>query len=208
MGSCEPGSSALGASPDREAFGAFCSATRAGSLLQAATRRKRRLPVVAFRSLSRKWARAATRGPSPSMPTESTLVTLEEAWEQWPRCPQCSQPRQCACPACQVAGVDFPLAEYQAASAPLHPTRAHIDESPVSLPPTHGRPLLRCTTCDEVFAPRFYRRCQNCGHDFGEGIDLETAPQEELTPRFFLLLAGMLLTLGVLLVYFWWILRR
>jgi hypothetical protein len=107
-----------------------------------------------------------------------------------------------------VAGVDFPCAEYQAAPAPLQPTRAGSEAHPVHETPPCDRPLLCCMTCDEIFVPRFYRRCQNCGHDFGEGIDLETAPQEQLTPQFFLLLAGMLLTLGGLLVYFWWILRR
>jgi hypothetical protein len=33
--------------------------------------------------------------------------------------------------------------------------------------------LLICPTCDEPFVAQFLRRCQWCGHDFGDGLQVD-----------------------------------
>jgi predicted RNA-binding Zn-ribbon protein involved in translation (DUF1610 family) len=42
-----------------------------------------------------------------------------------------------------------------------------------------GAPVVMfvCPTCDEAFTPRFFRRCRQCGHDFGSGPDIEPADE-------------------------------
>ncbi len=60
------------------------------------------------------------------------------------------------CPYCQTASSQFPLAD--------QPPGAADDDQPV---------LLVCSTCDEPFAPVYHRRCEWCGHDFGEGREIK-----------------------------------
>ena len=102
----------------------------------------------------------------------------DATWEEWPRCPQCDLRRQVTCPTCLVEGRDFPLAELIAQSPDL-----------VQIKGTEQREnweiLLMCTECDEAFPPSYYRRCEQCGHQFPDGqivLD-EEEPQEQLPTR-------------------------
>jgi len=74
---------------------------------------------------------------------------------------------------------------------------------------TGDRPdvMLICPTCDEAFSPRFYRWCENCGHDFGSGREDE--PPEE-TATNYRVVAAIVVTIGVLAglwVYLVWLFR-
>jgi hypothetical protein len=62
-----------------------------------------------------------------------------------------------------------------------------------------------CPACDEAFAPRFYRWCAQCGFDFGEGIEIESAEVEPMNVR--VLFAVVLVAAAVigLCAYFWWL---
>jgi hypothetical protein len=67
--------------------------------------------------------------------------------------------------------------------------------------------LLICPSCNEAFSPRFYRACAQCGHDFGEGVETESAEHQELNDRVLLaLLAFGGLAIG-LVIYFWFLFR-
>jgi hypothetical protein len=57
---------------------------------------------------------------------------------------------------CGVSGTRFPLAD--------------LDDS-AGVP----RVLLICEACDDHFLPEWYRLCPSCGHDYGDGILLESA---------------------------------
>jgi predicted RNA-binding Zn-ribbon protein involved in translation (DUF1610 family) len=116
----------------------------------------------------------------------------EDVWRQWPVCPDCGQKRQVRCHICGTAGTDFPLVD--------------IDRS-------GGREqvLLFCRTCDDHFRPQFYRRCHTCGYDYGNGIrsgeETPLTPEERITPRVWLVLAGMVAAGAVVAGYFAWLLR-
>ena len=46
--------------------------------------------------------------------------------------------------------------------------------------PSGTRLALICSTCDEPFVAEFLRRCQWCGHDFGDGLPVDVvAPAAE-----------------------------
>lgn len=67
--------------------------------------------------------------------------------------------------------------------------------------------MLICPTCDEAFSPRFYRWCENCGHDFGSGREDE--PPEESDTNF-RVVAAIVVTIGVLAglwIYLVWLFR-
>jgi hypothetical protein len=68
--------------------------------------------------------------------------------------------------------------------------------------------LLMCPDCEEAFAPEFYRLCQHCGHDFGEGLLAETTEVDPVTDRALLVLAGLIALVAALLVYFWFVTRE
>ena len=71
-----------------------------------------------------------------------------------------------------------------------------------------GEVLLLCPTCDEAFAPKFYRRCPGCGFDFGSGIDVDTSAFTQSPPHQVTLVLLGLLTLGLgICVYLGWLLR-
>jgi len=126
--------------------------------------------------------------------------------EDWPTCSQCGRRRQTVCPICSIAGTDFPLAEYNVAISPelkaepescaCSAPGSSCDEPPAEELPAEGAgeklpTLLVCETCDEVFEPRYYRLCQWCGHDFGEGIEVPLTSGEPLDRRT-LLVMGLL----------------
>ena len=65
--------------------------------------------------------------------------------------------------------------------------------------------MLMCPVCEEAFTPVFYRWCQQCGHDFGDGLLVQTPEPDELTDRALIVLAGMIGLFIALITYFWWI---
>ena len=151
-------------------------------------------------------------GPHPVIP--SCVAVMEEQdeepnlpWDAWPTCPRCEARRQCICPICQTAGSGFPLADYQAAPAPLIPTTDPIAASLETAPETQILPLLHCPLCDEVFRPHFYERCHACGHDFREGIHLANLPFDGLASRVVFAAMIVLTAVTTLFLYFWWLLR-
>lgn len=109
-------------------------------------------------------------------------------WRDWPTCPHCHERRPTACPGCQSRGADFPLAEFVTDAAGDHPVRWVADRSD----DPHAKVFLACPTCDEIFEPRFPRRCARCGHDFGDGVEPPASalrPDDELNRHAISLLA-------------------
>lgn len=135
----------------------------------------------------------------------------DDKWLDWPRCLACGRNRQTYCPTCEIAGDQFPLAEYIPAVAPVKPTRRDsgcgcrtCDEGRDE---GHAPVLLMCPSCDEAFAPKFYRLCEECGHDFGDGRQVEVPELKELPGRVLFVIAALgALTIGAL-VYWWCLLR-
>jgi hypothetical protein len=135
----------------------------------------------------------------------------EPPWTDWPRCPRCGAPRETACPTCNVPRADFPLAELNPAAEflPVLMDRdalaADDDGQGAAEPPdapsaaTGDGPgvMLICPTCDEAFSPRFYRWCENCGHDFGSGREDEPPEESDTNYR---VVAAIVVTIGVLAV--------
>jgi hypothetical protein len=117
----------------------------------------------------------------------------------WPLCPACGRPRHTACPLCGTAGQSF----------------ARADEEYFADPLPAGTTTVRviCSTCDEPFAAQFLRRCQWCGHDFGEGLLAEIparigAAPEPLNGRALFVALGLLAVVTLVVVYLALILRE
>lgn len=115
-------------------------------------------------------------------------------WAAWPVCPQCQARREAQCPVCSASGIDFRLADFE---EPEDPEEGD----------SNADVLLLCSTCDEPFTPKFYRRCADCGHDFGGGIEREEIVREELNSRVVLVIVAMVLLLGGLFAFFALVLR-
>ncbi len=93
--------------------------------------------------------------------------------DAWPTCPACQEPRHTTCTVCGTAGSDFPRADTE--FSPL------VDREVLKVEDDGGPALeLICPTCDEPFVPEFLRRCQWCGHDFGEGLETDVRPESAL----------------------------
>jgi hypothetical protein len=136
----------------------------------------------------------------------------------WPHCPECDWRRQTICPTCELAGDEFHTAEYQQEPAPLKSTRSGccgggaydrceheaaercVERGPDGL-------LVVCPACGEAFAPVFYRRCERCGHDFGDGREPTSPDVEELSTRVWVVIWGLAGLLGGMFLYFWLVLR-
>jgi hypothetical protein len=110
----------------------------------------------------------------------------------WPLCPKCGRPRHTSCPVCGTAGNDFSQADPEFAGTLL-------DDDPAAM-------VLVCGTCDEPFVPRFLRRCEWCGHDFGEGEEPRESAAEELSGRTVFLMLGVAALLIAMIGYFMWLL--
>lgn len=128
----------------------------------------------------------------------------ESNWIEWPVCPQCERRRQTVCSVCGTAGIEFDLAEYLAPAEHVCETRANEEASaPAS---EELEVLLMCPQCDEVFKPRFYRLCAQCGFDFGAGIEIAQSESTPLPPRVVWTILGLAAFGLSLLAYFWWLL--
>ena len=147
----------------------------------------------------------------------------ENLGDAWPLCPQCQQRRQTVCPVCSVAGEDFPFADALPAAAPLESIAA--DESEQQASDAEGSDgeasdaeasdgegsemevLLMCPTCDEAFAPHYYRMCQQCGHDFGEGIEVDQTAGDDVNRRVVFVFVAIVLLVLALSAFFAFVLR-
>lgn len=124
-------------------------------------------------------------------------------WEDWPCCPRCRRRRLTHCPACHTAGAHFPLAEFVSPDSPDEPIRLVAD----GRDGRHDGVLIVCPTCDEAFSPEFYRRCENCGHEFEHGLEPPSAtPFEETTRHGVAWFVSVALFLGT--IYVAWRLLR
>jgi len=132
-----------------------------------------------------------------------TLYEQGSPDHHWPRCPGCGVPRQTVCPYCGEAAAAFQFV----GDAPvgLEPQRYEWAED---LPPEKGELWLRCTTCDDLFAARFYRRCAWCGHVAESGIEADPPPTTgAFNPRVLLTLAILTAVLSGLFGWFYFELR-
>ncbi len=64
-----------------------------------------------------------------------------------------------------------------------------------------------CTTCDEPFHPEYPRLCE-CGHEFGDGFEVEPSedPHEQIGSRVFAVIVGLVLLVAAVFGYFIFIL--
>jgi len=151
----------------------------------------------------------------------------------WPRCPQCRALRTTKCPVCETAGTDFGRADPQfldtpGPEGPTKPTSCGCGTGacsgsatppgeeptgeggsgggvPAERAPGEDRPpvMLMCPTCDEPFVPEYPRRCEWCGHDYGDGYEVEQPRQlEQVNSRAIALIVGLLLLFAGVVVYF------
>lgn len=127
-------------------------------------------------------------------------------WDDWPVCPACRQRRMAICPACETADNDVPLAEFMVLGETPRATKSESGADATGgqdSPDSASNILLMCQNCDESFAPRFYRHCENCGHDFGHGVELQQTDVEPVNHRVLLIVAGLGLLSLAAAIYFW-----
>ena len=158
------------------------------------------------------------------------MLNPEDIWQDWPRCPRCGQRRQAVCPLCRCAQDEMPLADYIPQPAPLENTRPQREScgggccqqspEPVEIAPTQpescetaegteaGPILLLCPQCDEAFTPTFYRLCQPCGHDFGDGVPSPTEESVESNSRALFVMFLLAAVAAGILGYCWFLFRR
>jgi len=114
----------------------------------------------------------------------------------WPICPVCGKGRHTSCPACGTSGNQFPPGD--AGFPPIPGDAGETDPA---------RPLWICPLCDEPFEAAFLRRCEWCGHDFGDGIARpvparEASGADAMNLHVWLVVAGLAATLLTGLIYF------
>lgn len=125
--------------------------------------------------------------PEGAEAAETTDLPAEP--DAWPRCPQCGQRRVTVCPVCKTSGTHF---------APADKEYSADTDSPEA-----SQRLVLCPTCDEPFAPQFLRRCEWCGHDFGEGLESHHDQEsEQLSPQVIAAIFGLVALVIAILVYF------
>jgi hypothetical protein len=87
-------------------------------------------------------------------PTGDMAAEPEPAhWQDWPTCPRCQAKRSVRCPICHSSGTEFALAAVEERG----------DQTQV---------LLICPSCDDHFRPELFRLCPQCGHDYGDGLEI------------------------------------
>lgn len=130
---------------------------------------------------------------------------------RWPICPSCGQRRCTRCPTCLIGGDHFLRAEMFDAAPDANSGRSHAKQSSrgEATKDDGDRPvMLMCPVCGEAFKPEFYRRCQWCGHDHGDGMLVESIESDQWTDRALMVLFGLIGLVLALLTYFWIILSR
>ena len=126
-----------------------------------------------------------------------------DEWADWPRCPRCERRRQTMCDSCQYAADQFPLAEYLEAMEVTPIGKFEGGQLQEDQPrDSTFRVLLMCPRCDEAFAPKFYRTCHWCGHEFESGREIENPLAEQLTPRVMWTIFALSLLVVASLFYF------
>ncbi|MBN2579891.1 MAG: DUF2007 domain-containing protein [Pirellulales bacterium] len=117
----------------------------------------------------------------------------DESDAGWPRCPNCGRRRLTACPYCGTAGTDFRRGDAEpggeeSASAPLPA-------------------IVLCHTCDEPFRPQYLRRCEWCGHEFADGveIDSQSARQAEINGRLVFVVTALAAVVVAVAAYLFWL---
>ena len=100
------------------------------------------------RRLAEEYESNLLENPQPAAAEDEPRPTLTI-----PVCPDCGRPRTAICPICQTSGKGFRSSD---ASGPTD------GEEPT---------WLICPTCDEPFQGGYLRRCEGCGHDFGQGLE-------------------------------------
>jgi len=133
------------------------------------------------RQFAEEFDRTTSREPT-SDPGDDSAASAE--WDDWPTCPECHERRAIRCPICGVSGTKFELADIQETEA-------------------GPRVLLMCEACDDHFRPEMFRRCHHCGHDYGDGYEIESATPrpEEVNRRVWLLAAGLIIATALLIGY-------
>ena len=122
----------------------------------------------------------------------------------WPTCPQCTKQRQTVCPVCHEAGHQLPLADFPIGEDGVVSSQEVIDgASPI--PEASAGVSVVCPICDEAFVARFYRRCEWCGHDFGEGLEFPVTADQAMSVRERAVLMALVSALATLLIYFAWL---
>ncbi|MGH7135817.1 MAG: DUF2007 domain-containing protein, partial [Pirellulales bacterium] len=105
-----------------------------------------------------------------------------------PLCPGCGRPRTAICPFCHTGGQGFCIPEANG--------RAEGEEPA----------WLICPACDEPFQGGYLRRCEWCGHDFGDGLETPAviAPPEVEPMNWRVTVVGIavVVILAALLAYF------
>ncbi|MFP6757796.1 MAG: hypothetical protein VCC99_06195 [Alphaproteobacteria bacterium] len=122
--------------------------------------------------------------------------------DAWPLCPGCSERRHTMCRICCTAGTDFPPADHEV----VEMVAVHgLDEGGAADSPEPIERVLRmlmCSTCDEPFEPSYARRCEWCGHDFGEGYEVVVRHTEPVAPRTIAVGVALVVAMLGLMVYF------
>ena len=122
--------------------------------------------------------------------------------DAWPLCPGCQRPRHTMCAICGTAGCDFRPADHDVVET-IEVHELEMDET-AGEPATVERLLqmLMCSTFDEPFEPRFARRCEWCGHDFGDGYEFSMQHSEPISPRTLAVGAALVAVLLGVMIYF------
>lgn len=140
--------------------------------------------------------------------------------DEWPRCPECDARRSTQCRICATAGTEFPPVDMGfdwvpqpgdiAGMTDCHcgPKGCTPGDPEAEQPPPDDEAsaptMLMCTMCDEPFVPAYPRLCEWCGHDFGDGFEVElpAGPTEPIGHRPVLVMIGLGVVLTVVLGYF------
>jgi len=139
--------------------------------------------------------------------TDSYDNPSDNQWADWPTCPRCSLRRQVVCKVCETAGTNFQLAEFVVEAAPIRQTQTESEESGKEETDDGPPLLLICPNCDESFPPRFFRYCEDCGHDFGFGVELQLKEPPEVNGRAIIVVVALGLLALAFSAYFAFIAR-
>jgi hypothetical protein len=133
----------------------------------------------------------------PESITMAETVSLTPSPPVGATCPGCGAIRAVRCPFCSTVGTDFAQAEVDfgrllnlpgggksaqccgpQGCSPVHPKTDAVTSSQPSarLHIDAAARMLICPTCDEPVQPEFARCCGQCGHDFGEGFEVDDGP--------------------------------